>query len=73
MTEKSRYATLRDVTAAIEKLEAKVPSRWEVRALILAAIIVNNTNVPHEVTTGAIALGVTGLVGKALSVVFLRH
>lgn len=73
MTEKSRYATLRDVTAAIEKLEAKVPSRWEVRTLILAAIIVNNTNVPHEVTVGAIALGVTGLVGKALSVVFLRH
>jgi hypothetical protein len=73
MTEKTRYATLRDVTAAIEKLEAKVPSRWEVRTLILAAIIVNNTNVPHEVTVGAIALGVTGLVGKALSVVFLRH
>jgi hypothetical protein len=73
MTEKPRYATLRDVTAAIEKLEAKVPSRWEVRTLILAAIIVNNTNVPREVTTGAIALGVTGLVGKALSVVFLRH
>lgn len=73
MTEKPRYATLKDLSAAIEKLEAKVPSRWEVRTLILAAIIVNNTNVPHEVTTGAIALGVTGLVGKALSVVFLRH
>lgn len=68
-----KYATLRDLSEALEKLEEKVPSRWEMRALILGAIIVQNANVPDEVTTTAIAVGVVGLVGKALSVVFLRN
>ena len=70
--EKPRYATLKDVSSAIERLEAKVPSRWEVRALILGAIVVGNYNVPDQVTTGAVALGVVGIVGKSVSALFLR-
>jgi hypothetical protein len=31
----NKYATLTDVARAVEKLEEKVPSRWEVRSLIL--------------------------------------
>jgi hypothetical protein len=68
----TKYATLKEVAEAIEKLEAKVPSRWEVRALILGAIVVNNYDVPNEVTTGAIAVGVLGLLGKSVAVFFGR-
>lgn len=67
-----KYATIADVSAALEKLEAKMPSRWEVRALILGAIVVSNYNVPDEVTTAAIAAGAIGLIGKTLSAIFLR-
>ena len=72
MTEKPRYATLSDVSRAIEKLEAKVPSRWEVRTLILGAIVVSNYDVPHEVTAGAVGVGLVGLVGKATVAFFSR-
>lgn len=72
MDNDKRYATLDDLGKAIAALERKVPSRWEMRALILGAIVVGNYNVPEPLTHGAIALGVVGLVGKAFSVIFLR-
>lgn len=67
-----KYATLEQVSQAIEKLEAKMPSRWEVRALILGAVVVSNYNVPEPVTVAAIAAGAIGLVGKTFAVLFLR-
>jgi len=63
MTEKPRYATLSDLAEALEKLEQKVPSRWEVRTLILGAIVLTNYDLPNEVTTTAVAVGVLSLGG----------
>lgn len=71
--DKPKYATLEELGRAIANLEQKVPSRWEVRTLILGAIIVNNTAVPHEVTAAAIAAGAVGVVWKIVSVLFLRN
>jgi hypothetical protein len=68
----NKYATLTDVARAVEKLEEKVPSRWEVRSLILGAVVITNYDVPTQVTAAAIAAGAVGLAGKFLSVVFLR-
>ena len=66
----SKYATIEEVGQALAALEQKVPSRWEVRTLILGAIVVTNFNVPDPVTISAVALGVVGLVGKAVLTLF---
>lgn len=71
--DKSRYATLEELGKAITALEQKVPSRWEVRTLILAAVVVNNTALPHEVTVAAIAAGAVGVAWKTVSFFFLRN
>lgn len=71
--EKPKYATLEDVGRAISALEQKVPSRWEVRALILGAIVVSNSHMPDGFTTAAIAAGAVGVAGKAISAIFLRQ
>lgn len=61
----SKYATLEDVGKAISKLEEKVPSRWEMRATLLAAVVVTNFNVPDEVTKSAVAAGAVAVAVKA--------
>lgn len=65
-----KYATVEQLGHALEELKAKVPSRWEVRALILGAIVVGNYDVPSEVTATAVIAGATGIAGKLLFTFF---
>ncbi len=66
--EDKRYATLADLRDAIEKLEAKVPSRWEVRAIGLGILIATKwgSDVPAEVTNAALAVLGVPVLGAAL-------
>lgn len=68
MSDRPRFATIEDVGKAIAALEAKVPSRWEVRSLILGSIVVANFDVPKEATAGAILLALVIPFLKALLV-----
>lgn len=65
-----KYATLEELGHAIAKLEERVPSRWEVRTLILAAIVVTNFDVPKELTTPAIVLAAALAALKGLMTLF---
>ena len=50
----------------LEKVIEKLPTRWEVRSLILAAVVVTNVDIPTEVTAGAVGLAVAGGIFKAI-------
>lgn len=60
-----RYATLEEVRQSVEVLEKKVPSRWEVRAMMLGIFVAMKYDVPEGVENAAIALLGVPLVGVA--------
>ena len=55
-TRKSPFVTMQQLDEKLEKLERKVPSRWEVRFLILAGMAAANFLPAREVANAAISL-----------------
>jgi hypothetical protein len=60
--EAPKYVTNAELDAKLDKL----PSRWEVRSLILAAVVVTNFHIPTEATVAAAAVAAGGLVLKLI-------
>lgn len=62
--QRSQWATKADLE--------KFATKWEVRALVLAALVIPNTNIPSELTTGAAGLYLLTIAGKAVLAFFTR-
>lgn len=50
-----KYVTNAELDTKLDRLEARVLSKWEGRALILGAVVATKYAVPTEVTATAIA------------------
>ena len=56
MTEHKHYVTLAELDQKLDKLEQRLPSRWEVRFLIVAGLAVAQVLPADEMAQAALSL-----------------